>query len=43
MPPRSLKTELISKAFPVWMMGNQASHKVMEISYSAELAEGNSQ
>jgi hypothetical protein len=42
MPPRALKTELISKAFPIWCMGKDASKKFLSISYSSELAEKNS-
>lgn len=42
IPPRSLKTELVSKAFPVWCLGHESNLKFMEISYSATLAEKNS-
>ena len=42
VPPRTLKTEIVSKAFPVWAMGNNPKLKFMEISYSAELAQKNS-
>lgn len=42
IPPRSLKTELVSKAFPVWCLWHKPNIKFMEISYSATLAETNS-
>jgi len=42
IPPRSLKTELISKAFPVWWMWNDPTVQFMWISYSHSLAESNS-
>lgn len=42
IPPRSLKTEIVSKAYPVWSMGNQPSKKFMAISYSASLSQDNS-
>lgn len=42
IPPRSLKTEIVSKAFPVWALGNKPSIKFMDISYSSGLAEKNS-
>ena len=41
IPPRSLKTETVSKAFPVWCLGHDPRLKFMLISYSAELAEKN--
>jgi hypothetical protein len=41
IPPRSLKTEIVSKAFPVWCLGHDPRLKFMLISYSAELAEKN--
>lgn len=42
VPPRSLKTELVSIAFPNRCWIHDATKKFMEISYSAELAEKNS-
>ena len=42
IPPRSLKTEIVSKAFPVWALGNKPDIKFMDISYSSGLAEKNS-
>jgi len=42
IPPRSLKTDIVSKAFPVWALGNKPSIKFMDISYSSGLAEKNS-
>lgn len=41
IPPRSLKTETVSKAFPVWCLWQKSDMKFMEISYSSELAEDN--
>lgn len=41
IPPRSLKTEIVSKAFPVWCLWHDPWLKFMLISYSAELAEKN--
>ena len=42
VPPRSLKTETVSIAFPAWCLGQDPWIKFMEISYSAQLAEKNS-
>lgn len=42
IPPRSLKTEIVSKAFPVWCLWHEPNLKFMGISYSASLAEDNS-
>jgi len=42
IPPRSLKTEIVSKAFPVWCLWHDPRLKFMAISYSATLAEQNS-
>ena len=42
IPPRSLKTETVSKCFPVWCLWHDPRIKFMEISYSSELAEKNS-
>jgi len=42
IPPRSLKTETVSIAFPAWVLGHEPRTKFMDISYSAQLAEKNS-
>lgn len=42
VPPRSLKTEIVSKMFPVWCLGKKSNIKFMAISYAAWLAEKNS-
>lgn len=42
VPPRSLKTETVSIAFPAWWIGKDHKKKFMAISYSASLAEKNS-
>lgn len=42
IPPRSLKTEIVSIAFPVRVLWRNNKKKFMEISYSAELAQKNS-
>lgn len=42
VPPRSLKTEIVSKAFPVWCLWKSPKKKFMEISYSADLAQKSS-
>lgn len=42
VPPRSLKTEIVSKIFPVWCLGKKNNIKFMAISYAAWLAEKNS-
>lgn len=42
IPPRSLKTELIARAFPAWMLGNKPNTKFIAVSYSADLAQTNS-
>ncbi len=41
IPPRSLKTEIVSKAFPVWCLWHDPRTKFMLISYSSELAQKN--
>ncbi len=41
IPPRSLKTEIVSKAFPVWCLWHEPNLKFMGISYSSSLAEDN--
>lgn len=42
VPPRSLKTEIVSIAFPAWCIGKRHGIKFMDISYSSTLAEQNS-
>lgn len=42
VPPRTLKTEIVSIAFPAWCMGKDNSKKFMGISYSSWLSEDNS-
>lgn len=42
IPPRSLKTETVSIAFPAWCLWHDPFIKFMDISYSASLAEKNS-
>lgn len=42
MPPRSLKTDLISKAFPIRCMWKKTNQTFLSISYSSSLAEKNS-
>ncbi len=38
IPPRTLKSTIISVAFPAWLLGHNPSAKIMCISYSDELA-----
>lgn len=42
IPPRSLKTEIVSRAFPAWCLGRKANTKFIAVSFSAELAYTNS-
>lgn len=42
IPPRSLKTEIVSKAFPVWCLWHEPNLKFIQTSYSADLAHKNS-
>jgi hypothetical protein len=42
VPPRSLKTEIVSRIFPARAMGKQPSMKFMGISYASSLAQDNS-
>ena len=42
LPPRSLKSFLISKAFPAWVLGNNPAEKFINTSYGYEIAEANS-
>jgi predicted phage terminase large subunit-like protein len=41
IPPRSMKTEIVSKAFPVWCLWHEPRTKFMLVSYSSELAQKN--
>jgi predicted phage terminase large subunit-like protein len=41
-PPRSGKTEIVSKIFPSWFLGRNPDKRVILTSYAADLAEGNS-
>lgn len=41
-PPRTGKTELVSRIFPSWLLGNMPDAHVMVTSYAAELAQKNS-
>ncbi len=38
LPPRSLKSHMISVAFPAWLMGRNPSLKIIATSYGEELA-----
>lgn len=42
MPPRSGKTEIISKRFPAWVLGRNPDKKIIGTSYGSELATKNS-
>lgn len=42
VPPRTLKTQIASIAFPAWCMGKDASKQFMDISYASWVAEDNS-
>lgn len=42
VPPRSLKTEIVSRIFPAWCLGKKHDTKFMGISYSSWLAQDNS-
>lgn len=42
VPPRSLKTEIVSRIFPARCLGKKSSMKFMGISYSSSLAQDNS-
>jgi hypothetical protein len=37
-PPRTGKTQLISKFFPAWYIGKHPSDQIMQVSYKAELS-----
>ena len=38
LPPRSSKSVLCSKIFPAWYMGKHASHEILSVSHSDQLA-----
>lgn len=40
MPPRSGKSELVSRNFPAWHLGKYPEHEVIACSYAASLANG---
>ena len=39
MPPRSLKSQLISVAYVAWLLGHEPSLKIICVSYGQELAD----
>ena len=39
IPPRALKTELVSKCFPVWVLWKDSKKKFLTLSYSSDLAQ----
>ena len=41
LPPRCLKSYLVSKAFPAWILGNDPTQKFISTSYGFEIAEAN--
>jgi predicted phage terminase large subunit-like protein len=42
LPPRTLKSYSVARAYPAWVMGKQPSHKFIVTSYGHEVAEQNS-
>lgn len=42
MPPRHGKTVTTSRLFPAWHIGNHPDHRIILVSYSADLAHANS-
>ncbi len=42
LPPRCLKSYLVTRAFPAWVMGKEASSKFIVASYGHQVAEQNS-
>lgn len=40
VPPQHGKSEIVSRKFPAWVLGQDPSHKIVGCSYSADLAEG---
>ena len=43
IPPRSLKSTIVSVAWPAWVLGNDPSKKIIVASYSLGLSEKHSQ
>jgi len=41
LPPRSLKSYLVSQAFPAWVLGHDPSDKFINVSYGATVVEQN--
>lgn len=41
LPPRTLKSYLVARAFPAWAMGNEPSTKFISTSYGHEVSEQN--
>lgn len=39
MPPRSLKSVIISVSWPAWLLGHDSRQKILCVSYSQDLAE----
>lgn len=42
LPPRSLKSFLVARAYPAWVMGQKASEKFISTSYGHQVSEQNS-
>ena len=40
VPPQHGKSEIVSRRFPAWVLGNDPTYKIVGCSYSADLAEG---
>lgn len=41
LPPRSLKSYLVSQAFPAWILGNDPAEKFINVSYGLSVVEQN--
>jgi predicted phage terminase large subunit-like protein len=41
LPPRSLKSYLVSQAFPAWVLGNSPAEKFINVSYGLSVVEQN--
>lgn len=41
LPPRSLKSYLVSQAFPAWVLGNDPAEKFINVSYGGSVVEQN--
>lgn len=41
LPPRSLKSYLVSQAFPAWVLGNDPTEKFINVSYGLSVVEQN--